>query len=87
METNPVRLNLFEVERAFTDTYQANIDQPPAIREVRSLKTQFFRHFSPIRPGDLFAGRIDRHPQVVFGLEEASWERRLMKPRYDSNSI
>ncbi len=72
MQQNPVTTTLFELERAFTQTYQANLDQPAALREARCLEVQFSAIFSPIRPGDLFAGRIDRYPLVGFGLEQAS---------------
>lgn len=72
MEANPSQLSLCAVERKFTEVYRKNITQPAAVREARCLEAQFEAIFSPIRPGDLFAGRIDQYPLVGFGLEQAS---------------
>jgi pyruvate-formate lyase len=64
--------HLFTLELAFTRTYQEHIDEPAALREVHCLRALYPVLFSPIRPGDLLAGRIDRYPLVGFGLELAS---------------
>jgi pyruvate-formate lyase len=60
------------LERSFTKTYQQYIHLPPAQREVHCLRVLYPALFSPIRPGDLLAGRIDSYPLVGFGLELAS---------------
>jgi pyruvate-formate lyase len=72
MKLAPVQSTTFAIEHAFTNTYQKHISQPVAIREARSLETLFPAILSPIRTGDLLAGRIDRYPLVGFGLELAS---------------
>jgi pyruvate-formate lyase len=72
MQVSPVHSTMLALERAFTDAYRQNIDQPPAIREARCLNVLYPALFSPIRSGDLLAGRIDRYPLVGFGLELAS---------------
>jgi pyruvate-formate lyase len=72
MQSNLVQSSLFAIERTFTAAYQQQIDQPVAIREARCLEVLFPAIFSPIRPADLLAGRIDRYPQIGFGLELAS---------------
>jgi pyruvate-formate lyase len=59
------------VELAFTNTYRQHLHDDPAIREAHCLRAQFEHLFDPIRPGDLFAGRIHYLP-VGFGLEDAA---------------
>lgn len=72
MPTAPAPTRFFAIERAFSEAYHQNIDQSVAIREARCLEVLFPATFSPIRPGDQLAGRIDLYPQVGFGLELAS---------------
>ncbi len=79
----------FSAELAFTETYKAHRDDPPAIREACCLRAQAPAIFRPIRPGDLFAGRTEYLP-VGFGLEDAAggpvyycYEERIL-PELDS---
>jgi hypothetical protein len=51
--------------RDFTDTYKTNIDEDPAIREIRCLKTMFPGVLFPPGEGDLFTGKC-RQPAVCF---------------------
>ena len=61
----------FQVERSFTAVYRQHLHDQPAIREACCLRAQFEHLFDPLRPGDLFAGRMHYLP-VGFGLEDAA---------------
>lgn len=48
----------FAAERKFTEVYQRMEHQNTALREIACLEQMYPAAFQPIRPGDVFAGRI-----------------------------
>ncbi|PWH14281.1 MAG: pyruvate formate-lyase [Anaerolineae bacterium] len=61
----------FDLELAFTETYQRYLRDDPALREAHCLWVLLPPLFDPPQPGDLFAGRM-HYPAVGFSLELAS---------------
>ncbi len=61
----------FSLELAFTNTYRQYQKAHIAIREAMCLRVLFPALLEPLRPGDLFAGRI-AYRHVGFGLDHAS---------------
>lgn len=61
----------FDLELAFTETYQQYRDAHVAIREAMCLRVLYPALFQPIQPGDRIAGRV-AYRQVGLGLEQAS---------------
>ena len=61
----------FQLELAFTATYQQHLQDDPALREAYCLQAMMPYLFDAIQPGDLFAGRTHYLP-VGFGLELAA---------------
>ncbi len=68
---NVQRRRNFDLELAFTNTYRQYQKAHIAIREAMCLRVLFPALLEPIRPGDLFAGRI-AYRDVGFGLDHAS---------------
>lgn len=61
----------FDLELAFTETYQRHLRDDPALREAHCLWVFLPPLFDPPQPDDLFAGRM-HYPAVGFSLELAS---------------
>lgn len=63
--------NPFELELAFTETYQRYLHADPALREAHCLWVLLPPLFDPPQSGDLFVGRM-HYPAAGFSLELAS---------------
>ncbi len=55
---------------AFTQTHRRLMDGPPALREAACLRLQLPWQFAPLRPGDVFAGRLNALP-LLFSPEDS----------------
>ncbi len=65
-----MKLNKFNTELLFTETYKKHIKDHPAIREAMCLKVQYPAFFTPIQDEDLFAGRIKN---TLVGITPDEW--------------
>ncbi|MCF8240362.1 MAG: hypothetical protein K9J16_03175 [Melioribacteraceae bacterium] len=59
----------FSTELKFTATYKKYKNAPTAFREAMCLNAEYPDYFSPVKDGDLFAGRIE-HGLVGFSPDE-----------------
>ncbi|MDP4174974.1 MAG: pyruvate formate lyase family protein [Bacteroidota bacterium] len=62
--------NILQTELKFTETYKRYRNAHPAIREAMCLKVQYPAFFTPVKPSDLFAGRIKN---TLVGITPDEW--------------